>query len=132
MKVFFWVIGLILLYIGVELAIFYYRYQHLPNLPKPDQSERTLGSGPGLRYIAAGDSTSVGEGSSRTENSYAYKVAEELSKNNTVDYKNVGVVGATTKDVLEKQIANIVAFKPDIITISMGGNDATHLVSAKN
>ncbi len=122
---------LILLYLIFELGLFFYKYTHRPDLPDIDQSQKTLGTGPGLRYIAAGDSTAVGVGASETEKTHAYQIAENLSEAHTVVYKNIGVIGATTKDVLEKQIDEIVAYEPDIVTVSIGGNDATHLVSRK-
>jgi acyl-CoA thioesterase-1 len=124
------VVIILILYFGVEFGIFYYKYSHLPALPKIDQSDKTLGSGPVLRYIAAGDSTSVGEGASGFEKSYAYQIAQYLAKTNTVEYRNIGVVGYKTADVLRNQVDTIIAYKPDVVTISIGPNDATHLVSA--
>ncbi len=130
MKIILIVILAAVLYIGIELAVSYYKYHHLPALPPTNQTNRTLGSGPQLRYIAAGDSTSVGEGASSYEKSYAYQVAEYLAKAHTVEYKNIGVVGARISDVLDKQLDQIIAYKPDVVTISIGANDATHLTSA--
>lgn len=131
MKIFLAIIGLVVLYIILELGIFWYRVDHLPNLPTPDQSEKTFGQGPVLRYIAVGDSTAAGIGASSLQNTYTYKVAEYLAKSHTVTYGNIGVKGYKTSDVLTNQIRQIVAFKPDVVTISMGANDATHLVSEK-
>jgi acyl-CoA thioesterase I len=123
------ILAVLILYFGVELAIFYYRETHLPVLPKIDQAQRTLGSGPALKYIAAGDSTGVGYGASDETKTYTYQVAQFLAKNHTVEYRNISVVGAKTEDVLQNQISQIIAYQPDIITISIGPNDATHLVS---
>ena len=130
MKIFLWVLAIIILYFLVELGVFYYKYSHLPNLVAPDQSTKTLGSGPALKYIAAGDSTAVGIGASGLQKTYPYQVASYFAKDHTVTYKNIAVVGYKTQDVLEKQVNQIIAFNPDVITISMGPNDATHLVSS--
>ena len=124
------IISLVIIYFGLELGIFWYRADHSPKLVTPDQTEKSLGSGPALRYIAAGDSTAVGYGASSLEKTYTYQIAEYLSKTNTVDYENIGVIGAKTSDVLQTQISQIIAFKPDVVTISIGANDATHLVSS--
>jgi lysophospholipase L1-like esterase len=128
MKIAFTILILLLLYIFLSLGIFWYKSSHLPNLPVPDQSEKILGSGPALKYIAAGDSTAAGVGASSLQTTYTYQVAQALAKNHTVDYKNIGVPGAKTADVLASQISQIIAFKPDVVTISIGPNDATHLL----
>ena len=93
------IIALIVLYILVELGLFYYRVKHLPKLPAISQTEKSLGQGPPLKYIAAGDSTAAGVGASSLEGTYGYKIAEYFSKTNSVDYKNIGVQGYKTSDV---------------------------------
>lgn len=123
--------GLAVLYFGLELAVFYYRETHLPRLPYIDLSDKTLGNGPALRYIAAGDSTGVGYGASVAELTYTYQISQFLAKDHTIEHKNISVIGAKTQDVLDKQVQQIIDFKPDIITISIGPNDATHLVGAR-
>lgn len=120
----------IIFFVVLEVSIFAYKYLHLPILPSIDQSERVLGAGPPLRYIAAGDSTAVGVGASKTENTYTFQIAQQLAQAHTVDYLNIGVKGYTSKNVLQKQVGLIINFNPDIVTISMGGNDATHLVAS--
>lgn len=115
-------------------AFSYLRIRHYAtNSPNPDiiQTSFTQGSGPALKYIAAGDSTAVGEGASVVENTYTVKIANELIKTNTVEYKNIAVRGAKTSDVINNQLQQIVEFQPNVITISIGANDATHLVASK-
>jgi acyl-CoA thioesterase-1 len=123
--------SLIIFYVLTELGIFYYRTTHIPRLPTIDQSDKVFGNGPILRYIAAGDSTAVGYGASGVEKTYPYQIAQFLAKSRTVEYKNISVIGYKTQDVLEKQVNEIIAYKPDVVTISMGPNDATHLVSSE-
>ncbi len=120
---------ILVVYLVIEFGLFAYKYYHLPKLVVIDQSNKTLGSGPNIKYIAAGDSTGVGYGASSLEKTYTYQLAQFFAKTHTVEYKNISVVGYKTQDVLDKQVQEIINFKPDIITISMGPNDATHLVS---
>lgn len=121
---------IVVLYLAYEAAVFAYKYYHLPALTPIDQSDRTFGAGPVLKYIAAGDSTGVGYGASSIEGTYTYKIAQFLAEDHTVEYKNISVSGYETEDVLKKQVSQIIAWKPDVVTISMGANDATHLVAA--
>ncbi len=129
MKIFFIIIGTVVFYFVVELGLLYYNSNHTPKLAKIDQSDRLLGSGPVVKYIAAGDSTGVGYGASSFQKTYSYQIAERLALTNTVEYKNISVVGYRTEDVLNNQVQQIINYDPDIVTISMGPNDATHLVS---
>lgn len=132
MKYSYFLLILLLVYVLFEALLFYYKFNKRPVLVEFVHLEKTLGSyGPNLRYIAAGDSTAVGMGASDVSKTYPNNVAEEFSKNNTVIYKNIGVVGAKTQDVLDKQVQQIIDFKPSVVTISIGGNDATHMLSAK-
>ena len=126
MKLLYIIIILIIVYVLVTFVKFRYTLAKA-DLPNILQEDRSLGQGPTLRYIAAGDSTSVGVGASTVENTYTYRIAGELSKNHSVTYKNVGVSGAKTSDLLDNQISPIINFNPDIITISIGANDVTHL-----
>jgi acyl-CoA thioesterase I len=130
MKILLIIIGLLVLYIVAELGVLYYRENHLPKLATIDQADKVLGNGPVLKYIAAGDSTGVGYGASGLEKTYTYQTAQFLAKTHTVQYKNISVVGYKTRDVLDKQVEQIIAYQPDVVTISIGPNDATHLVSA--
>lgn len=126
-----------ILYIVVAFIIIYTLFAFIKfrstlskaNLPEIQQEDKIFGQGPALRYIASGDSTSVGVGASTIENTYTYRIADELSKTHTVTYKNVGVSGAKTADLLASQISPIINFNPDIITISIGANDVTHLLN---
>ncbi len=125
-------IYLIAFYISYELVLFAIKYVQIPNLPAIDQSDKTFGQGRNLRYIVAGDSAGLGLGASKTEKTFAFRVAQTLSAKNTIEYKNIAVKGYKTSDVIKHQLEQIIAFKPDIVLISISGNDATHLVSSNN
>jgi lysophospholipase L1-like esterase len=92
------------------------------------QKDLKIGTGPELRYIAAGDSTALGVGASEVEKTYPNRIAQYLAQKNTVNYKNVAVIGAKTEDVINTQLKEIIDFNPDVITISVGANDVTHYV----
>jgi|GEM_PF-1527567 len=123
-------IVIVLYFCFYSVRIFYFS-RFSPN-PSIRQNNRIFGSGELLRYVAAGDSTAVGIGASSAEQTYPHKLAEFFSQNRKVEYYNVAVTGAKTQNILERQVSQIIAYQPDLITISMGGNDATHLVSQKN
>jgi len=95
--------------------------------PKITQSDAVLGTGPGLRYIAAGDSTAFGEGASAVDKTYSRLLAQHLAEDRTVHYRNIGVRGATTQSLIDDQLQQIIEYKPDVVTISIGANDRTHL-----
>lgn len=118
------VIAVILLF---DLSkFFFYKTQKLPEVT---QSSHTFGKGEDLVYIAAGDSTALGVGATHETEIYTYLVAENLGSENKVIYKNIGVSGAQTIDVIKNQLPQIIDSRPRIITISIGANDVTHLKS---
>jgi lysophospholipase L1-like esterase len=81
-----------------------------------------------VNYIALGDSTGVGTGSFTQLDSYPYQVALALSKkNNYVHVINLSMSGARAADIPGQ--LNKINLKPDIITLSFGANDATHLTT---
>ncbi len=122
---------LVLVYVVCAYARIQYQYKHANN-PSIKQTGSTLGAGPELRYIAAGDSTAVGEGASSVEQTYAYNIAKSLSSRYNVTYENIAKGGAKTEDVIATQLEKIIAFNPDVVTISVGANDATHLRSSQS
>ena len=120
-----------LIYVLIEGIIFYYKFQHVPVLKIPEHPDQTLGTGYDLRYIAAGDSTAVGYGATNSSTTYTNLIVEDLAKNKKVYYRNVAVIGDQTDDLIRTQLQQIIDFKPDIVTISIGANDVTHLKSSK-
>lgn len=129
MKYFLYSMAVIL---GVYLLVYFIRFRYILYLAPNSvivQTDRELGSGPKLKYLAAGDSTVLGRGASTVEKTYPYQIAEYLAQDHKVVYKNIGVSGARLHDLKEKQLPEIIAFQPDIITISIGGNDVDRLAS---
>jgi len=80
-------------------------------------------------YVALGDSTVEGIGASRSELNYVsrlYARLREVYRNARVE--NLGVGGATSVDVLARQLDRAVALAPDLVTLSVGPNDITERV----
>lgn len=100
---------------------------YLSETNKFDYQETILGQGPLLRYVAAGDSITYGTGASAVENTFAYQIAEALAQNYEVHYFNVAEVGAKTNDFLNEQLDVLVNYQPDLVVITLTGNDVMRL-----
>ncbi|HEY5152339.1 MAG TPA: SGNH/GDSL hydrolase family protein [Candidatus Saccharimonadales bacterium] len=114
----------LLLFVLVEFLIVKYNGSpvNAPSIPRQPQS---LGSGPSLTYVVMGDSTSIGQGTDYSH-SYALASAEHLAEHYRVNFVNVGISGATAKSVVDQQLSQAVKYKPDIVLLAVGANDATH------
>ncbi|MWV58000.1 SGNH/GDSL hydrolase family protein [Rathayibacter sp. VKM Ac-2754] len=81
------------------------------------------------RYVALGDSFTEGIGdpapaSPGGHRGWADRVAEVLgSTNDDFTYANLAVRGRLLQQIVDEQIEPALALKPDLITISAGGND---------
>ena len=85
---------------------------------------------PTFTYLALGDSTAAGWGAATLETTYPYEIARAVAKRGIrVRVVNAAVGGATTHDVAASQLAAISKVQPDLITLSVGANDATHFTS---
>lgn len=79
-----------------------------------------------MKYVALGDSTGVGVGAAQG-GGYVDRLATRLRASGAeVDLVNLCVSGATTKDVLQSQLAQAIAAGPTLITLGIGINDAGH------
>jgi lysophospholipase L1-like esterase len=92
---------------------------------KYDVGDRSLNP---MMYIALGDSTAAGVGVSRIEETYPYLVAKALarSRGRCVHVVNLAKSGARIEDVEALQLPALKDRRPDLITMSIGANDATH------
>jgi lysophospholipase L1-like esterase len=121
----------LLIIIGLAEFVFVLRNGKPVDVPKiPRQSLRLGKSGPELKYVILGDSTTIGQGADYNA-SYAYQSAVYLARNHRVTFTNLGVSGARVHDVRSQQLAKVSALHPDIILLAVGANDVTHL-TAKN
>ena len=98
------------------------------NVPVPDipRAPITIGTGPEMKYLILGDSTSVSQGSDYDEG-YVAGSAEMLSEDYKVTYQNFGVSGAKLNDVLDDQLPRSEGFVPDITLVAVAANNVTHL-----
>ncbi|MCU1512966.1 MAG: hydrolase family protein [Microbacteriaceae bacterium] len=84
---------------------------------------------PWSRYVAIGDSFTEGIGdpeplSPGGYRGWADRVAEVLSEQNEqFAYANLAIRGRLLQQILDEQIDTALALRPDLITISAGGND---------
>ncbi|MBG6183687.1 lysophospholipase L1-like esterase [Arthrobacter sp. CAN_A214] len=84
---------------------------------------------PWSRYVALGDSFTEGIGDPNPESvggnrGWADRVAEELSRDHpSFAYANLAVRGRLLQQIADQQVGPALALKPDLITISAGGND---------
>jgi lysophospholipase L1-like esterase len=84
---------------------------------------------PWNRYVALGDSFTEGIGDPNPESHGGYRgwadrVAEELSRgHDNFAYANLAVRGRLLQEILDTQVGPAVELKPDLVTLSAGGND---------
>ncbi len=87
------------------------------------------------RYMAMGDSLPAGYGAVPATQGYAYLLYQEgvFDKVPNTLLSNVGLIGATSQDVLEKQVPLAIdPFVPTVITITVGGNDLASILEGEN
>lgn len=82
---------------------------------------------PVITYVALGDSTAYGVGASTLEHTYPYGIAQVIADAGySVHVRNIGRSGARLDEVVHTQF-QLVPKGTDVLSISIGGNDATHL-----
>jgi acyl-CoA thioesterase-1 len=92
-----------------------------------NQTRAMLGNCPApIHYVALGDSTVEGVGASHATLNYVSRLhARLLAKYPNARVKNLGVGGATSADVMARQLDRAIKLRPDLITLSIGPNDIT-------
>jgi lysophospholipase L1-like esterase len=120
----FTVLGFLLLLVG-EGVYAYTRDYPLHDPAQPIKGKFGNPTLPRLRFVVLGDSTSVGVGTT-PENSFPWLLATELSDKFHVELEVVGVGGAVTADLADKQVDKALALDPDLILVEIGANDTTH------
>ena len=91
-----------------------------------------VGSGPGstLDVVWLGDSTAAGVGASGAATALPTRVAVGLER--PVDLSVLARSGATVTDVVNRQLPVLAGLDPDIVFVSVGANDVTHLISRRD
>ena len=108
--------------------VLYIMLHYTASVPAPDvprTAERFGTSGPKLKFVVLGDSTSIGQGA-QYEQGIARGSARYLARSHQVELTNLGVSGARVADVRSEQLAKAVKFQPDLVLIAIGANDVTH------
>ncbi len=77
-----------------------------------------------LRFVALGDSLTEGVGDPVGDGwrGWAALLAGGLAEQ-PVDFTNLAVSGAQTRDVLERQLPDALALRPDVVSVVVGVND---------
>ncbi|MEO6509164.1 MAG: GDSL-type esterase/lipase family protein, partial [Patescibacteria group bacterium] len=98
----------------------------------PDGKPTNYGqSGKLLKYVVMGDSTAAGQGADYKKG-IAVGSAQHLAKEYQVTLTNFSKSGSVTQDILKIQLKKAIHSNPDIVMISVGGNDVTHLTSVNS
>ena len=127
----------LLLVIGYLLFVYarFYYVIGMKDLKAPTQTQYTVAgsASSGLaKYVALGDSLTAGVGASSYQKTFVYLYANKLSsKSRSVQVVNMGVPGATTRDLITSQLPQVTREKPDHITLLIGINDLHNRVSVK-
>jgi lysophospholipase L1-like esterase len=83
-------------------------------------------SGRNLIYVVLGDSTAAGIGG-HYDRGIAISTVRELARQHRVTMINLSVSGAQLRDVRRQQLPAAEALQPDVVLLSAGANDVTHL-----
>jgi acyl-CoA thioesterase-1 len=89
-------------------------------------------SGP-IRYLALGDSYTIGTGASSEAHNFPSILRDLLAKatRRPVELTNPAVNGFTTDDLIAKELDHLDRVRPDIISVLIGVNDLVQHVSAE-
>ena len=87
------------------------------------------GAGPALRVVWLGDSTAAGVGVAAAGDALPVVVAAGLGR--PVDLTVLAVSGERVGGVVADQLPRVAAGSPDVVFVSVGANDVTHLTSRR-
>ncbi|MHB8572381.1 MAG: SGNH/GDSL hydrolase family protein [Candidatus Dormibacteria bacterium] len=85
-----------------------------------------------IRYLAIGDSYTIGTGASVEAANFPSRLADRLqaAAGKPVHVTNLGVNGFTSLDVISNEMPEVSKVHPDLVTILVGVNDAVQNYSA--
>ena len=80
-----------------------------------------------LRYLALGDSFTIGTGASNEHRNFPTLLSRKLSaaSGRLVRLTNLAVDGATTDDLIRDQLDQLDSVRPDYVSVLIGANDLT-------
>jgi lysophospholipase L1-like esterase len=78
-----------------------------------------------LRYLALGDSYTIGTGASDVSRSWPSIITQRLGRatGHDVTLMNPAVNGFTTLDLIRRELRHLEEFRPDFVTVLVGVND---------
>src|SRR5256885_6868169 len=76
-----------------------------------------------IRYLALGDSFTIGTGTTPEKASPALLAARWRAAGRTVELLNPAVNGYTTDDLITRELPHVPVFKPTLVTLLIGAND---------
>lgn len=85
---------------------------------------------PSIRYLALGDSFTIGTGSSPAEAFPARLADRWRAAGRQVELRNLGVNGYTTQDLIDEELPAAGSFAPTFVTLAIGANDLVRGVDA--
>lgn len=89
-------------------------------------------AGPGagdFTYVALGASDAAGYGASTPAHGYVPLLSNQLAARvGNVRTIDLGIIGATTADVVSREASQLAALQPTLVTITIGPNDILNLV----
>lgn len=104
---------------------------HTPRLPEPEGARKGVcGDGPDLRLLIIGDSAAAGVGAPTQDQALAGQVSRKLGDHYRVHWHLEALTGRRVDDYLPPKDP-LPDFDPDVILISIGVNDVTSSMSAK-
>lgn len=80
-------------------------------------------------YVVMGDSTAAGVGADY-QHGIAMETTHQLERSRAVEMTNLSVSGARIGDVLRDQLPRAETLHADVVLLSVGANDVTHLTPA--
>jgi len=79
-----------------------------------------------MTYVALGASTAAGTGAEQVEQTYPYLIASHFARRGfRVHVINLARNGATLEQIVRVQLPLVAEFRPDLLTVSAGANDAS-------
>src|SRR5258708_4271610 len=84
---------------------------------------RTAMDLPSIRYLALGDSFTIGTGTTPDKAFPAVLAGKWREAGRTVELLNPAVNGHTTDDLIVKQLPHVAVFKPTLVTLLIGATD---------
>jgi len=93
------------------------------NAAPPDAPHTAPAAAPTARYLALGDSFTIGTGSSPAQAFPARLVARWTTPRCTVTLRNPAVNGFTTQNLIDQELPLLNTFAPTWVTLAIGAND---------